>query len=306
MKELNGASEQDFLDAFRLPQHRSRHERVSLIITVSSIFTAFTFVALLYISFVLEGTSISYLLLAATFFLGVSVYSLNKVTDLNEDSINSPDRFRFAKKYRNYLLLASIESINIAVVFAFFSDPYAILLILGIFYAGALYSLGVSKLRVKKTLVAKNFMVAGAITVGAVLLPVVVHFGNLLIVVLVAYFVFLKAFINTVLLDVRDIEGDRKAGARTIPLHLGRQKTRNLLLLLNSTLIIWIGFSFFEGLFFPYHIVLVISLLYAYWYILRFTRANGDTNKYEDFLVDGETILLALYVLPFFLGWPSF
>jgi 4-hydroxybenzoate polyprenyltransferase len=303
---LNGASEKDFLDVFRLPQHRSRREHVSLIITVSSIFTAVTFVALLYISFVLEGTSISYLLLAATFFLGVSVYSLNKVTDLNEDSINSPDRFRFAKKYRNYLLLASIESINIAVVFAFFSDPYAILLILGIFYAGALYSLGVSKLRVKKTLVGKNFMVAGAITIGAVLLPVVVHFSNLLIVVLVAYFVFLKAFINTVLLDVRDIEGDRKAGARTIPLYLGRQKTRNLLLLLNSTLIVWIGFSFFEGLFFPYHIVLVISLLYAYWYILRFTRANGDTNKYEDFLVDGETILLALYVLPFFLGWPSF
>jgi 4-hydroxybenzoate polyprenyltransferase len=303
---LNAASEKDFLDVFRLPQHRSRRERVSLIITVSSIFTAVTFVALLYISFVLEGTSISYLLLAATFFLGVSVYSLNKVTDLNEDSINSPDRFRFAKKYRNYLLLASIESINIAVVFAFFSDPYAVLLILGIFYAGALYSLGVSKLRVKKTLVGKNLMVAGAITIGAVLLPVVVHFSNLLIVVLVAYFVFLKAFINTVLLDVRDIEGDRKAGARTIPLYLGRQKTRNLLLLLNSTLIVWIGFSFFEGLFFPYHIVLVLSLLYAYWYILRFTRANGDTNKYEDFLVDGETILLALYVLPFFLGWPSF
>ena len=114
--------------------------------------------ALLYIAFVLEGTSISYLLLAATFFLGVSVYSLNKVTDLNEDSINSPDRFRFAKKYRNYLLLASIESMNIAVVFAFFSDPYAILLILGIFYAGALYSLRVSRLRVKKTLVGKNFI----------------------------------------------------------------------------------------------------------------------------------------------------
>jgi 4-hydroxybenzoate polyprenyltransferase len=303
---LNGTSEKDFLDVFRLPQHRSRRERVSLIITVSSIFTALTLVALLYISFVLEGTSVSYFLLAAAFFLGVSVYSLNKVTDFDEDSINFPDRFRFAKKYRNYILILSLESINLAVVFAFFSDPYAILLILGIFYAGAFYSLGVSKLRVKKTLVAKNFMVAGAITMAAVLLPVVIHVSNLFIIVLVAYFVFLKAFINTVLLDVRDIEGDRKAGARTIPLYLGRQKTRNLLLLLNSTLIVWIGFSFLEGLFYPYHIVLVISLLYAYWYILRFTRANGDTNKYEDFLVDGETILLALYVLPFALGWPHF
>jgi len=302
---LNGASEKDFLDVFRLPQHHSKRERVSSIITVSSIFTALTLVALLYVCFVLEGTSISYFLLAAAFFLGVSVYSLNKVTDFKEDSINSPDIFRFAKKYRNYILLLSVESINIAVVFAFFSDPYAILLILGIFYAGAFYSLGVSKLRVKKALVAKNFMVAGTITIAAVLLPVFAHVSSLFIIVLVAYFVFLKAFVNTVLLDVRDMEGDRKAGARTIPLYLGRQKTRNLLLLLNSTLIVWIGVSFFEGLFYPYHIVLVISLIYAYWYILRFTRANGNANKYEDLLVDGETILLALYVLPFFLGWPA-
>jgi hypothetical protein len=56
----------------------------------------------------------------------------------------------------------------------------------------------------------------------------------------------------------------------------------------------------FEGLFCPYHIALVISLLYAYWYILRLTRANGNASKYEDLLVDGETILLALYVLTFF------
>lgn len=303
---MNRASEKDIFDLFSLPQHRSRRESISLLIAVSSIFTAVTLVGLLYVSFLLQGTSISYLLLAATFFLGVAVYSLNKVTDFNEDSVNSPDRFRFAKKYRIYLLFLSLESITIAVVFAFFSDPYAILLILGIFYAGVFYSVGVSKRRIKKALVAKNFMVAGAITIGVVLLPLFVHVSNLLIIVLVAYFVFLKAFINTVLLDVRDIEGDRKAGARTIPIYLGRQKTRNFLLLLNSTLIVWIGFSFLEGLFYPYHIVLVVSLLYAYWYILRFTRANGDTNKYEDFLVDGETILLALYALPFFLGWPTF
>jgi hypothetical protein len=56
----------------------------------------------------------------------------------------------------------------------------------------------------------------------------------------------------------------------------------------------------FDGLSYPYHIVLVIGLLYAYWYILRLTRANGNASKYEDLLVDGETILLALYVLPFF------
>jgi 4-hydroxybenzoate polyprenyltransferase len=302
---LNGASEKDFFDFFRLPQP-SRRERVSLVITVSSVFTAATLVGLLYFSFLLQGTSISYLLLAATFFLGVSVYTLNKVTDFEEDSINLPDRFRFAKKYRNYLLFISIESINIAIVFAFFANPYAILLILVPFYAGAFYSVGVRKLRAKHALFVKNLLIAGAITFGAVLLPLVIHVSSLFIIGLVACFIFLKIFINTVLLDVRDMEGDQKAGGRTIPLYLGRQKTRNLLLLLNSLIIVWIGFSFFLGLFHPYQIVLVISLLYGYWYILRYTRENAETNKYEDMLVDGENILLALYAIPFFLGWPSF
>jgi 4-hydroxybenzoate polyprenyltransferase len=303
---LNRAAEKDFVSVFRIPQPHSRLENFSTFITLSSVFTAVVLTAILYLSFVLQSTASSYLLLAATFFLGVSVYSLNKVTDVKEDSINQPDRTRFVEKYRKYLLFASIESINIAIVLAFFSNPYAILIMILPFYAGVIYSVGVHKSRTKDVLFMKNLTVAGAVTIGAVLLPLVVHVGNLLIIALVAYFIFLKVFINTVIYDVRDMEGDKKVGARTIPIYFGREKTRNLLLLLNSTLIVWIGFSLFKGLFYPYHIVLVVSLLYAYWYILRYTRANVEKSKYEDLLVDGEWILLALYAIPFVLGWPSF
>ncbi|MGZ4882254.1 MAG: UbiA family prenyltransferase [Halobacteriota archaeon] len=303
---MNRAAEKDFASLFRLPQPHSRLESISSIITVSSVFTAAVLTAILYFTFLLEDVNHEYSLLAATFFLGVSVYTLNKVTDVKEDSINLPDRTRFVKNHRTSLLFVSLESLSIAIVFAFFSNPYAILLIVFAFYAGAFYSVGVNKTRTKDVLFMKNLTVAGAVTIGAVLFPLFIHVGSLLIITFVAYFIFLKVFINTVLFDVRDMEGDQKAGARTIPIYLGREKTRNVLLLLNSTLIVWIGFSFFAGLFFPYHIVLVVSLLYAYWYILRYTRANAATSKYEDLLVDGEWILLALYALPFFLGWPTF
>jgi 4-hydroxybenzoate polyprenyltransferase len=303
---LNRAAEKDFVSLFRVPQPHSRLQHFSTIITVTGVLVAVECTAILYLSFVLQSTTSSYLLLAATFFLAVSVYSLNKVTDVKEDSINQPDRTRFAEKYRKYLLFASIESINIAIVLAFFSNPYAILIMLLPFYAGVFYSVGINKSRTKDVLFMKNLTVAGAATLGAVLLPLVIHVGNLLIIALVTYFVFLKVFINTVIFDVRDMEGDKKVGARTIPIYFGREKTRNLLLLLNSTLIVWIGFSFFAGLFYPYHIVLVVSLLYAYWYILRYTRANAAQSKYEDLVVEGEWILLALYAIPFVLGWPSF
>ena len=304
---FNGAAseEEEFFHLFHLPQPRSRLESALSFVTLSSILIGAVMVAILYFSFLLQGIISSALLLLATFFLAISVYSLNKVTDLEEDLVNLPDRARFVKRNRDYLLFASLESINIAVILVFFTNPSAILIILFPFYVGVLYSIGVRRLRLKNVLLLKNIMAAGTCTIAAVLLPVAVHAAIPFIVLMVAYFIFLKLFINSVLFDVRDIEGDMKAGVRTIPVSLGRKKTRNLLLILNSTLIVWVGFSLSQGLFYPYHFVLILSVLYGYWYILRFTRASAKMSRLFDLFVDGEWIILALYALPFALGWPA-
>ncbi len=301
----DAAPEEDFFGLFLSPQPRTRLEKAFTFVTLSSIFTGAVIVAILYISFLLQGILSSALLLVAAFFLGVSVYSLNKVTDLEEDLINMPERARFVQKNRDYLLFASVESINIAVVLALFSNPSAIVIILLAFCVGVFYSVGLRRLRLKSVLLLKNFLIAGTCTVAAVLLPLAVNAGVPFIVLMVAYFIFLKALINSVLFDVRDVEGDRKVGVRTIPLTLGRNKTRNLLLLLNSTLIVWVAISLFQGLFYPFHIVLILSVLYGYWYILHFTRASAKPSKLFDLLVDGEWMILALYATPFALGWPA-
>jgi 4-hydroxybenzoate polyprenyltransferase len=267
-------------------------------------FTSGVLASILFISFVLQGI-FSTLLLIATFFLALSVYSLNKVTDLEEDSVNLPDRARFVKKYRDYILFVTVESINIAVILAFFTNPSALIVILFVFCVSVFYSVEAGKLRLKNMLLFKSITIAGTITLGAVLLPLVVHANVALIVLLVAYFIFLTAFIDTVLTDVRDIEGDRKAGVRTIPVALGRNKTRNLLLLLNSTLVVWLVFSLFQAVFYPYIFVLILSVTYGYWGILRFTTASAKTktSRLYDLLVAGKWMILALYATPFALGW---
>jgi 4-hydroxybenzoate polyprenyltransferase len=148
-------------------------------------------------------------------------------------------------------------------------------------------------------------MIAMAVTVGAVLLPLAVHVDIPFILLLIAYWIFLKVFIDSVVLDVRDIDGDRKAGVRTIPVSLGRNKTRNLLLFLNSTLVVWLAFSLYHDLFYPYQFVLIFSVLYGYWFILCFTRASSKTTGLFDLFVAGEWLILALYATPFALGWPN-
>ncbi len=259
--------------------------------------------ATLYLSFLLQAVVGGALLLIATFCLAFSVYNLNKVSDLKEDLVNQPNRAQFVKKYRDYIVFACLESVNIAVILAFFTNPAAILVILFPFYVGLFYSMGIRRKRIKDVFVLKNIMIAAAITLGPSLLPLAIHVANPHVVLLVAYWFFLKVFTHSVVLDVRDIDGDRKAGVHTIPVSLGRNKTRNLLLFLNSTLILWLVFSLYQGLFYPYLFALILSVLYGYWFILRFTRSPKATGLFELF-ISGEWLILALYAMPFALGWP--
>ena len=263
-------------------------------------------VAILYMSLLLQGllSLSSALLLLAAFLLSFSVYSLNRVTDLEEDSINLPDGGRSIKKNRDYLIFASLESINIALVLAFFSYPSAVIVILFAFFVAFFYGLGSSRFRLKNIVLLKSITVAGTMTLTAVALAFAVYANSAFIVLTVTYFILVKILIATMLLDVRDIEGDLKAGVRTIPVSLGVNKTRNLLLLLNSTLVPWVAFSLFRGIFYPYIFVLILSVLYGYWSILRFTRASAKTSRLYYSYVTGEWIILALYATPFALGWP--
>jgi 4-hydroxybenzoate polyprenyltransferase len=304
------ASDREFLAPFRLPAPRTRREKVYSFVTFSPIypllFVSACAVAIFYMSLLFQGilSLSSALLLIAAFLLAFYVYGLNRVTDLEEDSINLPDKGRWVRKNRHYLLFASLESINIAVILAFVSNPAAIIIILFAFFVAFFYGLGAHNFRLKNILLLKSITVAGTMTATAVVLSFAVYANSAFIVLMITYFIFIKILIATVLLDVRDIEGDQKAGVRTIPSSLGAKKTRNLLLLLNSTLVLWVAFSLYRGIFYPYIFILILSVLYGYWSILRFTRTSAKTSRLYYSLITGEWIILALYATPFALGWP--
>jgi 4-hydroxybenzoate polyprenyltransferase len=141
-------------------------------------------------------------------------------------------------------------------------------------------------------------MIALSWAIGSSFLPVIYFSkGDILQIILIFYIFFLKSLVNTILFDVRDIEGDRMSGVRTIPVLLGRSKTKKLLLILNSTFVPWLIFSFYKGFFGWYLCVLVFSIIYGYWYILHFCRDGIKIGKSMDLLVDGEwipTVILAL------------
>jgi len=176
-------------------------------------------------------------------------------------------------------------------------QAYSIFAVVFGFGIGALYSVRLFGVRFKEILLVKNVTVAGTCVVGAVLVPFGVHLSSLIAISLIAYFVFFTAFINSVLFDVRDLQGDKRSGNMTIPISLGLNKTRGLLLVLNSTFIPWLVISSLQGLFHDFLILLACSTVYSYGYLLYFCKKDAKIRKTVDALVEGGWIVVALLVV---------
>lgn len=267
-------------------------------LTVSSLFITITGFSVPFCSFLLYGISVDFGLLFASSFITLAVYSINKLTDVKEDSINLVDRAKFTNKNRHYLIVTIIISSFASLYISLLYSIFAISVIFFPFFIGLVYSIKIANFRFKDIICIKSISVALAWAALGTFIPVIVHSFDILIISLIFFFIFVKLFINTVLFDIRDIEADLLNNVITIPVFLGINKTKKLLLILNSTLIIWVIFSytFFQRFF----LILIFSIAYGYWYILYFTKEGKKIGESIDLLVDGEFNILAILMFLFF------
>ena len=266
----------------------------------TSIFLAASGVFKLYFSFLLYGVPAQWNLLLLTFLLVFSVYGLNKLTDVGEDEINNPERVGYVKKVGRAFKYMIVLSFALSVILSAITSPWAVLVVLFPIVSGILYSVRVSPKypRLKDITGVKNIIIATTWANGTTFLPYLVAGGvEVWKVLLIYYFFFMKSMINTIIFDVRDIEGDRINGIRTIPVVLGFERSRKLLILLNSTFVPWLILAYSLGYFREYIQVLIFAVINGYAYILYFTRKGYRPGKALDVWVDGEwfyTVPLAL------------
>jgi len=261
---------------------------------VSSLFLSISGVLMLYLSFLLFGVALKPILLCAMFLVVYSVYSLNRLTDQEEDAVNAPERSIFVEGNERFLLAAAAVSYIVALVLGWLESPFAALILLFPIISGIAYSKNIFSAvgipRLKDIFLVKSLIVASSWAVCAAFLPVLYLSGNFIKLGFIFPFFFIKMFINTVLFDVRDVEGDALNGVRTIPVVIGIKRTRQILLLIQSLLVIWL--VLFSDLFNKYYIILIVSMIYGYLYILYFCNKNDHGNMSWDVLVDGEWIIM--------------
>ncbi len=259
-------------------------------LTVSSIFVGVTGFFQTFAGYLLFGVAPSALLCMAVFLITFSTYSLNKLTDMAEDSINMPERIAFINGKKRLILFASLGAYLLSIPLAFLATPLAVVIVFVPILANMLYSSRpLPHLpRLKDIPVMKNVFVATSWATVCTFLPAVdISSLSRATVLLVLYFMLVKVFINTTLYDVRDVKGDRESGVKTIPVILGNRRTMMILLAMNSTLVLLL--PFLNG---PVRSLVAAMILYGYLCIIHFRKRRDPLVL--DFFADGEWMLFSI------------
>ncbi|PAV05192.1 hypothetical protein ASJ80_12975 [Methanobacterium bryantii] len=266
-----------------------------LFLIINSLFISSVGFSLIYFSFLLLDIVPNINLLLAMFFVILSIYNLNKLTDKYEDSINSPERKNYVLGNEKFILIITVLSYTTTLLLGFFVNILAVIILLFPLFAGILYSVNIplNIPRLKNITYAKNVTAALSWTIEIIALPLTCLYKSTIITILLSFFIFIKLVVNAVIFDVRDIEGDRENNIKTIPVVIGRTKTKKLLLAIHSSLIPWLALSIYWGFFTRYLPVLVFCIIYGYWYIHYFCNTEKVPKYATDLLVDGEWIFVA-------------
>lgn len=274
------------------------------LVVYSSLYTAAMMAAMVYLSCHLQGLSFDPVATTIMMLVVFAVYNLNRKTDEDEDAVNHTERYSFTKKYEAILFRSAISAFILAFCLSALQGPGSLLVttipvVAGIVYSVPLLPARLGFRRLKEIPFIKSLIVAFSWAVPPALLPIC-HAGLPVDAAtgIVGVFFFFQIFTNTVVYDLRDVEGDAASGVRTIPTILGTRKTLFLLTGMNltvGTVLMFTGGAL-SGL--CVALLLAAGTVYAQGYLLGFRRFGKEKLFFELF-TDGEFILLAiiLYLL---------
>jgi len=255
-------------------------------LTSTSLFLALSGALVVLFSCFLYEVTISIQIILIGFLAIFSIYGINKVTDKTEDSINRPE---IASKKTMFYLVPSIVSLLASIAIGFINGLKVLLIILTPVIVGIIYSIRILPCipRLKEIAGVKSLAVAFCWAFTGSLLPVAIQLVPIEKIFLIFSYIFIQLLINTIIFDAIDMEGDAFSGLKTIPLVLGKRKTKNLLLIINSLLGIWLIYCVLNEIFLTYLPALVFGFIYGYVLIWAFFERTCK-RFYADIFVDGQ------------------
>lgn len=193
----------------------------------ASTLTAISGSTRLYLAFLLAGLNPDGTACIAAGFVIYSTYTLDRALGSEEDAINKTG---YCHARRDIGCTASLATFIIGtalfVMENFLIAPF-IPFVVGFFYTKGI-RIRDHRFRLKGSLGGKN-LVIGLTWGGTIALVIAPGVQNCLTIFVIFLFFFTKLFINSAIYDMKDTEGDKRAGVRTLPVVLGDYRTKQIL-----------------------------------------------------------------------------
>lgn len=195
-----------------------------------------------YASSILLGTDPKFnFCLIATLFL-FSMYILNYFANKEAVALNEPSRAELYEKHNIIFVALGITAAVTSFILAFMVSIEVFFcvffaLLFGIAYRMSFIPKGFARIFKYRNLEqipgSKEIFISMAWAVSAGLVPFLGSTANLTSTLPVTFaFIFSMVFMRTVLLDVRDVQGDSLVGRETIPIAIGKSNTKILLIVI--------------------------------------------------------------------------
>jgi len=244
------------------------------------------------------------------FLVSYSLHAVNKITDLKEDAINHPKRFKIVKRFYKLILISIIISLFLGLYLSWIAGIDVFLVTIFIIIVGIIYSVKIlprdfSKYRRMKDIpIGKTITIAIDWVLAIVIIPVSYISGDVFPAMLIlSVFIFFRCVINSSLFDMRDIKGDKEQGVITIPAMIGEKKTIYLFALINTFLGGLIFASVLLGILPPLAHLINISTVLVYFYLYALTKPLINKRFLYELVIDGEYLLIGgVIIVPFILG----
>ena len=246
-----------------------------------------------YISSFVLNLDISWKFLVLSYLISYPIYVHDRFRGIKMDEATNPERTNHFERYLSImpkLILGSL--ILLFILLIHIGNLKLFIFSLAMIFFGLLYPIYFKGLT-KKIVAFKNFYVSASFT-ATVAIPVIFHRYELdpsttLILAILIIFVFIKTMLMQILLDCKDIEGDKPLGLLTIPVLIGKEKSLKVLRifsLLTSLLILVPTVIIIPQ--FPMEMMILLLIipvnLYAY--------SLSEKNNYMGYLIGSSEFFL--------------
>ncbi len=187
-----------------------------------------------------------FILVFSTVLIATAGYIINDINDISADKVNKPDKVFVGKKIsinKSYNLYLALNFIGLLLGFYLsYSIGYVSFFTIFIITSLLLYRYAID---LKKRFLIGNLTISFVVFLSVFIVSIydIVPVSNaynrqiqvqvFLLVFIISCFAFFLTLIREIIKDIEDINGDLKIGAKTLPIKLGQNKTKNLLFYLS-------------------------------------------------------------------------